>query len=84
LRPVSCRAAPLTADGVTYIWPNVRSGLPDNVIAAGQQLTVASPPGATRLGLLGSTEGNGDGASGTLTIHYADGSTQQALVGFSD
>jgi len=74
----------LTAGGITYTWPNVRSGLPDNVITAGQRLTVSSPPGATRLGLLGSVEGNAAGASGTATIHYSDGSSQQATVGFSD
>ncbi|MFJ1543414.1 hypothetical protein ACIODS_33290 [Micromonospora chalcea] len=55
-------------DGVTYTWPNVRPGQPDNVIAQGQRLTVHSPPGAT----------------GTATIHFTDGTSQQVLLGFSD
>ncbi|RQW98088.1 GH92 family glycosyl hydrolase [Micromonospora inaquosa] len=74
----------LTTGGITYTWPNVRSGQPDNVIAAGQRLTVYSPPGATTVGLLGSAEGDMDGASGTATVHYADGTTQSATVGFGD
>jgi len=74
----------LTAAGIRFTWPNTRSGLPDNVIAAGQRLAVASPPGATRLGLLGSAEGNAAGAAGTAVVYYADGTTQQAPVGFSD
>jgi predicted alpha-1,2-mannosidase len=76
--------SPITAGGVAYTWPNVHHGQPNNVVAAGQRLTVASPPGATRLGLLGSAEGNPDGASGTLTVHYSDGTTGTAGVGFSD
>ena len=76
--------SPLTAGGVAYTWPNVRPGQPDNVVAAGQRLTVASPPGATRLGLLGSAEGRTDGVSGTLTVHYGDGTSATATVGFSD
>ncbi|GIF73064.1 GH92 family glycosyl hydrolase [Asanoa siamensis] len=72
------------AGGVSYVWPNTRPGQPDNVVAAGQRLTVASPAGATRLGLLGSAEGQPAGAAGTLTVHYADGSTTPAEVGFSD
>ncbi|SMD25173.1 GH92 family glycosyl hydrolase [Kibdelosporangium aridum] len=74
----------LSVDGVTYTWPNVRPGSPDNVVASGQRLTVSSPPGATKLGLLGSAEGNADGAAGTATVIYSDGTTQQATVGFSD
>jgi predicted alpha-1,2-mannosidase len=74
----------VTAGGVTYTWPNVRPGQPDNVVAAGQRLTVGSRPGATRLGLLGSAEGHADGASGALTVHYADGSATEAAIGLSD
>jgi predicted alpha-1,2-mannosidase len=76
--------SPLAAGGITYAWPNVRAGQPDNVVAAGQRLTVGGPSGATRLGLLGSADGHPDGASGTLTVHYADGTAATATVGFSD
>jgi len=74
----------VSVEGIGYAWPNVRSGNPDNVVAAGQRLTVAGSTGATRLGLLGSAEGSFDGAGGTLTVHYADGSSAQSAVGFSD
>jgi hypothetical protein len=76
--------SPLAAGGIAYTWPNVRAGQPDNVVAAGQRLTVASPAGATRLGLLGSADGDPDGAAGSLAVHYADGATSTAPVGFSD
>ncbi|SCF26633.1 alpha-1,2-mannosidase, putative [Micromonospora purpureochromogenes] len=74
----------LTANGITYTWPNARPGQSDNVIAQGQRLTVHSPPGATTIGVLGSAEGHVDGAAGTATIHFADGSTQQVTLAFSD
>jgi predicted alpha-1,2-mannosidase len=76
--------SPVTAGGIAYTWPNVRPGQPDNVVAAGQRLTVASPPGATRLGLLGSAEGDPEGAAGALTVHYGDGTTGTATAGLSD
>ncbi|MFI7209834.1 GH92 family glycosyl hydrolase [Micromonospora maritima] len=74
----------LTTDGITYTWPSVRPGQPDNVIAQGQRLTVHSPPGATTIGVLGSAEGHIDGAAGTATIHFADGTTDQMTLAFSD
>ncbi|MEV0425670.1 GH92 family glycosyl hydrolase [Micromonospora sp. NPDC050495] len=74
----------LVRDGVSYTWPNVKPGQPDNVIAQGQRLTLHSPPGATTIGVLGSAEGHVDGAAGTATIHFADGTNQQVLLGFSD
>ncbi|GAB3908077.1 GH92 family glycosyl hydrolase [Kibdelosporangium lantanae] len=69
----------ITVDGLTHTWPTTNTGEPDNVIANGQTVEVN---GGTRLALLGSAA-NGT-ASGTLTIAYADGSTEQAPVGFSD
>ncbi|WP_410787454.1 GH92 family glycosyl hydrolase [Kribbella sp. C-35] len=74
----------LVAEGIDYVWPNVRSGRPDNVLAAGQTVTVSGPPGANRIGFLGSSEGSLDGAAGAATITYADGTSQQVDVGFSD
>ena len=56
--------SPITAGGVRYLWPNVHSGQPDNVVAAGQRLVVSGPPGATTLGVLGSAEGNAEGWRG--------------------
>jgi predicted alpha-1,2-mannosidase len=73
----------VTVDGIAHSWPNVPVGEPDNVTSSGQTVTMSgAPAGATQLALLGSaTNGN---ASGTLTITYTDGSTQTAVVGFSD
>ncbi len=73
-----------TTNGITYTWPNVRPGQPDNVVAQGQRLTVHSPPGATTIGVLGSAEGHVDGAAGTATIHLAGGTTRQVNLAFSD
>jgi hypothetical protein len=72
----------VTAGGATFTWPNVPSGSPDNVAAAGQTLDVNASAGAQHLYLLGSAT-NGD-TTGTLTLTYTDGSTLTATVGFSD
>jgi predicted alpha-1,2-mannosidase len=72
----------VTSDGLTYTWPTSPVGESDNVNASGETVTVGVPAGATKLGLLGSA--GGGKASGTLTITYTDGSTQNAEVGFSD
>jgi hypothetical protein len=74
--------AKITVDGLVHTWPITEVGEPDNVIAGGQTINVAAPVGATQLALLGSAA-NGS-ASGTMTITYTDGTTQQAPVGFSD
>ncbi|WP_326695023.1 GH92 family glycosyl hydrolase [Streptomyces sp. NBC_01267] len=75
----------VSANGFDFSWPKVTAGDPDNIEVAGstpQVLTVPPAPGATELSLLGSAaEGS---ASGTLTLTYADGTTQQADIGFSD
>jgi hypothetical protein len=72
----------VTSGGVEYNWPNATAGQPDNVIAAGQVITVPPVAGATELGILGSAS-NGP-SSGTLTITYTDGTTQSATLGLSD
>jgi len=75
----------VTAGGVTYTWPTVPAGSPDNIVAAGQTIPVVFPAGATTIGLIGSANNAGSsGATGTLTVTYTDGSTQQIPVGFSD
>lgn len=72
------------AEGIDYSWPNVRAGRPDNVVSAGQTFPVSSPPGANRIGFLGSAEGAADGAAGTATVRYSDGTTAAVGLGFSD
>jgi predicted alpha-1,2-mannosidase len=77
----------VTADGITYTWPTVASGKPDNLEAAGQ--TIPQPAGTkgAYLGLLGSATNaptDGTGVPGDLTVTYTDGSTAKATVTFSD
>ena len=75
----------VTKGGLTYTWPDVPAGQPDNTVAAGQTIPVAFPVGTTTLGLLGSASGAaGSGATGILTVSYTDGTTQRIPVAFSD
>ena len=72
--------ASVTHDGVPFTWPSAQPGTPDNVVAGGQTIAV-SGSGST-LGLLGT--GDYGSATGTGTITYTDGSTQQFTVTFPD
>jgi predicted alpha-1,6-mannanase (GH76 family) len=73
------------AGGITYSWPNVAPGQPDNVEADGQTISVPDIAGATSIGLIGSaTDAGSAGASGTLTVGFTDGSSQQIPVTLSD
>jgi predicted alpha-1,2-mannosidase len=75
----------VTADGIGYTWPNEPAGQADAITAAGQTIPVTLPAGATKIGLLGSaTDAGASGATGTLTVTYTDGSSQQIPVAFSD
>jgi hypothetical protein len=74
--------ATVTADGVTFTWPNVAPGAPDNILAAGQTMLVNGTAGQATLGLLGSSS---NGASqGTIVIFYTDGTSSTGTVSFSD
>ncbi|MYS19908.1 MULTISPECIES: GH92 family glycosyl hydrolase [unclassified Streptomyces] len=75
----------VSAAGFDFTWPQVQPGAPDNIVVGGgdQVLDVsATSAGHTRLSLLGSAD-DGD-TSGTVTLTYTDGTTQQAQIGFSD
>ena len=72
----------VTADGVTFTWPNVAAGAPDNVLAAGQIIDMNGAAGQTTLGLLGSSS-NGT-SSGTVAIFYTDGTSSTGTVSFGD
>jgi hypothetical protein len=74
------QGSPVTSDGVTFSWPDVAAGQPDNVVASGQIIAVSGSGAA--LGFLGAAD-NGV-ASGTGTIGYADGSTQSFTIGFQN
>ena len=74
----------ITSDGVTYTWPNVASGALDNIEANGQTIPL-QPTTATKIGLIGSaTNAPSTGTTGTLTVNYTDGTSQQIPVVFGD
>jgi hypothetical protein len=76
----------VTAGGLSFTWPNVAAGQPDNIAAGGQ--TITFPPTTaktTMLGLLGSASSAvAAGATGTVTVNYADNSTQSVPIVFTD
>jgi predicted alpha-1,2-mannosidase len=75
----------VNADDIAYTWPDEPAGTNDSIEASGQTIPVSLPAGATKIGLLGSaTDADASGATGTLTVTYTDGSTQQIPVAFSD
>ncbi|HEX2821562.1 MAG TPA: NEW3 domain-containing protein [Streptosporangiaceae bacterium] len=71
-----------TPDGLEYTWPDVGPGHPDNALGSGQTVIVDGRPGATRLGLLAACSGGS--CYGTITVHYADGSSAIELAYLSD
>jgi hypothetical protein len=70
----------VTIGGTTFTWPSAPSGSPDNVVTGGQ--TVALSGSGTDLGFLGASQ-NGT-ASGTVTVHYTDGSGQSFNLNMAD
>jgi predicted alpha-1,2-mannosidase len=75
----------VTSDGIDYTWPAASPTGQDNIEASGQTIPVDLPAGATKIGLLGSaSNGGGNGATGTMTVTYNDGSTQQVPIVFGD
>jgi beta-glucosidase len=71
---------PVTVGGTTFTWPAAAAGSPDNVVTGGQ--TVALSGSGTDLGFLGASQ-NGT-ASGTVTVHYTDGSSQSFNLNLAD
>jgi hypothetical protein len=72
----------VSADGLTFTWPNVASCANDNILAAGQTMLVNGTAGATKLGLLESST-NG-ASSGPVTITYTDGTSTTETLSSSD
>ncbi len=70
----------VTHDGVSFTWPNASAGQPNNVTTAGQ--TIMYSGAGDTLGFLGA--GTFGTQSGTGTITYTDGSTQQFTLTFAD
>jgi beta-glucosidase len=70
----------VTVDGTTLTWPNVASGEPDNVVAAGQTVDVSGT--GTDLGFIASSQ-NGT-ATGTVTVNYQDGTSESYNLNVAD
>jgi beta-glucosidase len=70
----------VTIGGTAFTWPSAAAGTPDNVVAGGQ--TVALSGSGTDLGFLGASQ-NGT-ASGTVAVHYTDGSSQSFNLNMAD
>jgi beta-galactosidase len=68
--------ATVTHDGITFTWPDVPPGQPDNVVAQGQTILVSGS--GTTLGFLGT--GSPASETGTGTVYYTDGSTSSFSI----
>ncbi|HSZ43615.1 MAG TPA: glycoside hydrolase family 2 TIM barrel-domain containing protein [Trebonia sp.] len=62
--------ATVTHDGITFTWPDVQPGQPDNVVAQGQTILLSGS--GTTLGVLGA---GSPSESGSGTVYYTDGTT---------
>jgi len=74
--------AMITADNLTFTWPDVAPCALDNILAGGQTMLMNGTAGQTTLGLLGSST-NG-GSQGTIVINYTDGTSSTQTVSFND
>jgi hypothetical protein len=72
--------ASLTHGGLTFRWPDVAAGQPDNVLADGQVIQLSGS--GTVLGLL--TTGTYFPPPGTVTVTYTDGTSTSRTVADTD
>jgi beta-galactosidase len=68
--------AAVTHDGITFTWPDVPPGQPDNVVAQAQTILLSGS--GTTLGFIGA--GSPANESGTGTVYYTDGSTSSFTI----
>ena len=69
--------ATVTADGLTFTWPDAAPATPDNTMAQGQIVTVSGS--GSKLGFLAA--GNNSALTGTGTVYYTDGTTGTFTLG---
>ena len=74
----------VTADGLSYQWPDIPVGQPDNIEAGGQTIPLTGAAGAAKIGILGSATNADPGSQGAFVVHYTDGSSQSVQMGLSD
>jgi len=67
----------VSANGLSFTWPQAAAGTADNVAASGEGITVSGS--GTSLAFLGAETG---AVSGPVTVTYTDGSTSSGTLGF--
>jgi hypothetical protein len=70
----------VSAGGLTFTWPNVPAGQPDNVVTDGQVIQVSGS--GNTIGILGS--GTNGTQSGSVVVTYTDGSTSTSTLSLAD
>lgn len=74
--------ARVTVNGLAFTWPSAKPCNDDNVRALGQTILLSAKPGIGAIGFLGAgTNGN---QSGTVTLHYTDGTSGTATLAQTD
>ncbi|WP_405854080.1 alpha-L-fucosidase [Streptomyces sp. NBC_01515] len=68
-------------DGIPFLFPSSAAGAQNNVVAMGQRVEL---PQGRYLSAVFLTSGSYGNASGSATVHYADGSTSTAGLGGAD
>lgn len=71
--------AKVTHGGLTFRWPDVQPGKPDNIVAQGQ--TIELPGSGSTVGFLGASSQSPSGAG---SIHYTDGTTSDFELTLDD
>ncbi|MGQ4390154.1 alpha-L-fucosidase [Streptomyces sp. SAS_270] len=74
-------AGRVEVDGVPFLFPSSAAGAKNNVVALGQRVDL---PKGRYLSAVFLTAGSYGNASGTATVHYADGTATTAGLGGSD
>jgi hypothetical protein len=72
--------ATVSHDGLTFTWPDVPPGSPDNTVCDSQVIAISGS--GSKLGFLGGAAFGTQ--TGTVYITYTDGSTDQAQLSFGD
>ncbi|GCF10929.1 hypothetical protein KDI_44930 [Dictyobacter arantiisoli] len=70
------------SSNMSFQWPDVLPGTPDNYQANGQTIAVTPLASATKIGFVGAATGGP--SVGTALINYTDGSQTSFQLGFSD
>ncbi len=75
-----CPGCSVNHDGITYTWPSVPIGSPDNWVASGQTIPLTGC--GSELGILGAADYGT--ATGDVTVHYTDGTSRTTAITVAD